>query len=279
MGWVRQSGGQPNRKHPWVIYNRIVALPKLGQCLLTAALLISASACASSPADDRRPMVAIVTPPDGAHYAAGRSIPFTIAAAGSRGIVRIELLMDDRIVATQANPQQSPTFSTRIEHTPQRQGRLLFSAVAVDSAGVASEPFPVSLVVGDPPALSALPPIVATPVIGPGGCVLAAAFLEDLTIPDGTVIAGGTTFTKTWRMRNTSGCDWGEGYTIAFFSDTPMHPTGSEPISPTPSNAVAEISVPLVAPTQAGVYTTTWRLKTPTGQFFGNRVFAVIRVP
>jgi len=247
--------------------------------LLTAALLISASACASSPADDRRPMVAIVTPPDGAHYAAGRSIPFTIAAAGSRGIVRIELLMDDRIVATQANPQQSPTFSTRIEHTPQRQGRLLFSAVAVDSAGVASEPFPVSLVVGDPPALSALPPIVATPVIGPGGCVLAAAFLEDLTIPDGTVIAGGTTFTKTWRMRNTSGCDWGEGYTIAFFSDTPMHPTGSEPISPTPSNAVAEISVPLVAPTQAGVYTTTWRLKTPTGQFFGNRVFAVIRVP
>ena len=256
-----------------------MALRKLGQCLLAAAFLIGASACANSPADDRKPMVAIVTPPDGARYAVGEAVPFTIAAAGSRGIVRIELLVEDRIVATQANPQQSLTFSTRIEHTPERQGRLLFSAVAVDAAGVASEPFSVSLVIGEEPALTGLPPIITTPVTGPGGCILTAAFLEDVTIPDGTVVAAGTTFTKTWRMRNTSGCDWGEGYTIAFFSDTPMHPTGSEPIRPTPSNAVVEISVPLVAPTQAGIYTTTWRLKDPNGQFFGNRVFAVIRVP
>jgi len=58
-----------------------------------------------------------------------------------------------------------------------------------------------------------------------------------------------------------------------------MHPTGSEPVRPTPSNAIVEISVPLTAPSQPGVYTTTWRLKDPAGRFFGHRVFAVIRVP
>jgi len=50
-------------------------------------------------------------------------------------------------------------------------------------------------------------------------------------------------------------------------------------VRPTPSNAIVEISVPLTAPSQPGVYTTTWRLKDPAGRFFGHRVFAVIRVP
>ncbi len=224
-------------------------------------------------------MVAIVTPPDGARYEPGESIPLTVAAAASRNVLRIEITAGDRIVATQVNPEPSPTFSTRIEYTPQTLGRLQLSAVAVDATGVASEPYTITLIIGEEPTPIPLPPIEVTPVTGPGGCVLAATFVEDVSIPDGTAIAAGTTFTKTWRIRNTSGCDWGEGYTIAFFSDTPMHPTGSEPVRPMPSNSVADISVPLTAPAQPGIYTTTWRLKDPEGRFFGNRVFAVIRVP
>lgn len=224
-------------------------------------------------------MVAIVTPPDGARYEPGETIPFTIAAAASRNVIRVEIMLDDQIVAVQPNPEPSLTFSTRIEYTPRTQGRLQLRAVAVDAIGVASEPYTITLIVGEEPPPASLTPIETTPVAGPGGCILTAAFVEDVNIPDGTQIAAGATFTKTWRMRNTSACDWGLGYTIAFFSDTPMHPTGSEPIRPTPSNSVVDISVPLTAPVQPGIYTTTWRLKDPNGQFFGNRVFAVIRVP
>ncbi|MFN4293081.1 MAG: NBR1-Ig-like domain-containing protein [Thermoflexales bacterium] len=223
-------------------------------------------------------MVAIITPPDGARYEPGETIPLTVAAVASRNVVRVEIMLDEQIVATQPNPQPSLTFSTRIAYAPRAQGRLRLRAVAVDAAGVASEPYTLTLIVGEEtPAV--LPPIETTPVVGAGGCVLTAAFVTDVSIPDGASIAAGATFTKTWRMRNTSGCDWGEGYTIAFFSDTPMHPTGREPIRPTPSNGLVDISVPLTAPTQPGVYTTTWRLKDPNGRFFGNRVFAVIRVP
>lgn len=224
-------------------------------------------------------MVAIVTPPDGARYEPGETIPLTVAAVASRNVIRVEIMLDDQIVAVQPNPDPSLTFSTRIEYTPRARGRLQLRAVAVDATGVASEPYTITLIVGDEPTPIPLPPIETTPVIGPGGCILSAAFIEDVNIPDGTQVAAGATFTKTWRMRNTSGCDWGEGYTIAFFSDTPMHPTGSEPIRPTPSNGIVEISVPLTAPAQPGIYTTTWRLKDPAGRFFGNRVFAVIRVP
>lgn len=217
--------------------------------------------------------------PDGSRYPVGQTIQFTIAAVARRGVARVELMQGDQIVATQVNPTRSATFSTRLGYAPPREGRLTFSAVAVDVDGRLSSRFSISLLIGQEQAADALPPLITTPVVRSDGCVLGAAFVADVTIPDGTVIKAGTTFTKTWRMRNTSGCDWGEGYTIAFFSDTPMHPTGSEPVRPTPSNAIVEISVPLTAPSQPGVYTTTWRLKDPAGRFFGHRVFAVIRVP
>jgi hypothetical protein len=80
-------------------------------------------------------------------------------------------------------------------------------------------------------------------------------------------------------MKNTSSCDWGEGYTLAFLQDTPMSDAGSAPVRPTPSNANVDVSVELTAPAQAGTYTSTWRLKDPAGQFFGNVVYLVIRVP
>jgi hypothetical protein len=234
-------------------------------------------ACAPNE-EDQRPRVAIILPPDGARYPAGQAIPFTITAVARRGVVRVELLEGDQVVVTEANPTQSATFSTRVMHKPLGEGRLTFSAVAMDADGRLSDRFSISLVVGQEQAAYSPPPLITTPVVNERGCVLGAAFVADVTIPDGTVVAAGATFTKTWRMRNTSSCDWGEGYTIAFFSDTPMHPTGSEPVRPTPSNAIAEISVPLTAPTQPGVYTTTWRLKDPAGRFFGHRVFAVIQV-
>jgi len=55
-----------------------------------------------------------------------------------------------------------------------------------------------------------------------------ALFVSDVTITDGTVLAPGEAFTKTWRFQNTGTCDWDEKYTIvAVNTDTPA-PTASE---------------------------------------------------
>lgn len=239
------------------------------------ALVVGLPACAQPVPDSIKPLVAIVTPAEGARYKVGESVAITVAAAASRNVARIELSVAGRIVATAVNPERSPTFSTRIVYAPATPGRVQLSVVAVDEAGISSDPFTTFIIIGDDAA-------AATPAAAgaaPPGCVLAATFLQDVTVPDGTVINPGTPFTKTWRMKNTSSCDWGEGFTIAFVGDTPMHPTGSAPVPPTPSNAFVDISVTLIAPTQSGVYTSTWRLKDPNNQFFGNRVFVVIRVP
>jgi hypothetical protein len=267
------------------LYNRCVITRRAWIGL--AAWLLMMSACAGAPARAVKPIVAIVTPPQGAQYDPGEPINLTIAAAASANVNRIELSVNGAVVATQVNPEPAQTFSTRITWQPQAQGRTEIQVTAIDSAGNSSDPFAITVMVGAEPTPTPLPeappaaeaPAAPAQVLGPNGCVLAATFLQDVTVPDGTPINAGAPFTKTWRLKNTSACDWGEGYTIAFLQDTPMSAAGSAPVRPTPSNANVDVSVALSAPAQAGVYTSTWRLKDPAGQFFGNVVYLVIRVP
>lgn len=245
-------------------------------------MLFSVAGCGAPPAKSLKPIVSIVTPLDGARYDAGEPINFTIAAAASANVARIELSISGNVVATQVNPKASQTFSSRLTFTPQTEGRITFSVVAYDSKGASSEPFAMTVLYGTPPTAvptATFEPISpAGPVTGQNGCELSASFLQDINVPDGTQFERGAGFTKTWRMKNTSSCDWGEGYTIAWLSDTPMSAAGSAPVRPTPSNANVDIEVTLTAPAEPGVYTSTWRLKDPAGQFFGNRVFVVITV-
>jgi hypothetical protein len=241
--------------------------------------------CTNATPKNLKPMVTVVTPVDGARYEPGETVNLTIAAAASQNVARVELSRDGSVVATQVNPRPSPTFSTRIAYIPPGQGRIQLEVIAVDGAGASSDPFRVVLQIGDDPTPTPAPTpaseVVVTPagVIGPNGCLLLASFLQDVNVPDGAEIQRGATFDKTWRMKNTSSCDWGEGYTLAYDSDTPLGAQGSAPVRPTPSNAMVDITVPMIAPNEPGVYTSTWRMKDPTGQPFGNRVFVVIRVP
>src|SRR5512147_319374 len=68
------------------------------------------------------------------------------------------------------------------------------------------------------PESSATPAGPQTPTIDPSrptnapDCTNSAAFVTDVTIPDNTNVAGGTTFTKTWRVSNTGTCVWGADY-------------------------------------------------------------------
>ncbi|MCS6773445.1 MAG: NBR1-Ig-like domain-containing protein, partial [Thermoflexales bacterium] len=210
--------------------------------------------------------------------AAGEPVLFTVSAAASAGVARIEIQLDGVSVATRTFDPSERTLTTQIPYQPQVQGRLAFQVVAVDARGVSSAPFNLSVIYGQIPTPTPNPAVVTTIVVGAGGCRQAAVFLQDVTVPDGTAFRAGTPFTKTWRMRNASSCDWGFGYTLVHESDSLFSPVSRVPVSPTPSNANVDISVPMVAPAQPGIYTSTWRLQDPQGQWFGNRVFVVIRV-
>lgn len=105
-------------------------------------------------------------------------------------------------------------------------------------------------------------------------------FEKDITIPDGTSIQAGASFLKTWRMRNTGTTTWTKDYKLCFQAGVQMGNIGSvaSPSTVEPGQTV-DISVNLTAPLTPGEHKTTWRLKNPTGEWFGNFFYALIKVP
>ena len=91
-------------------------------------------------------------------------------------------------------------------------------------------------------------------VTAPANCKDQAVLLEDVTIPDGTEMQPGETFTKTWKLQNTGTCPW-SGYTLVFADGERMEAPDSTAVPQTLASKTVEISVDLVAPETDGDYT------------------------
>lgn len=96
------------------------------------------------------------------------------------------------------------------------------------------------------------------------------SFVKDVTIPDGTVIAAGSKFTKTWEIKNVGTCTWGPTYTVVFFGGEQMAAQSSytfttENVEPGEN---VEISIEMTAPTKTGTFTGYWILRNALGQNF-----------
>jgi hypothetical protein len=97
-----------------------------------------------------------------------------------------------------------------------------------------------------------------------------AAFIEDVTVPDGTEFSAGANFGKTWRLQNTGSCTWTTAYQLVF--DHGDHMSGPDSINLTSTvypGQTIDISAQMRAPSNAGTYTGYWRLEAPDGTFFG----------
>jgi len=110
---------------------------------------------------------------------------------------------------------------------------------------------------------------------------LVARFAKDVTVEDGTQIPPNTSFVKTWRIRN-EGIAWPAGCLLRFVGKHSDDMGGPEFVAVegviAPEQEV-EISVPLVAPNKPGRYTGYWKMSTPDGRKFGQRVWVSIVVP
>ena len=89
--------------------------------------------------------------------------------------------------------------------------------------------------------------------------------IEDVTVPDNTVMTKGQQFTKTWRLLNNGKCDW-SGYTIAFFAGDRLGSPDAVPIQDTPAGKAVDVSVNLTAPSADGSYTGFYVLKNDKGE-------------
>jgi hypothetical protein len=116
----------------------------------------------------------------------------------------------------------------------------------------------------------------ATPV--PGGADN-ASFVKDITIPDNTVIAPGGKFTKTWQFLNSGTSNWTKDYELVWVSDQQLGAITSVKLPvDVPAGQMVDISAELTAPATDGTYKSYWRMRSPSGQYFGDAVYVQIKV-
>jgi hypothetical protein len=124
---------------------------------------------------------------------------------------------------------------------------------------------------------TAVPPTQTPTGTGPNGCILSAQFVADVTIPDGTVLAPGSAFVKTWRVKNTGTCEW-VNYKLIFAAGEQMGGPASVGVNTTPAGGTVDVSVNLVAPTTPGEHKSGWRFQATNSSVFGN-LYVIINVP
>ncbi len=120
------------------------------------------------------------------------------------------------------------------------------------------------------PLPTVLPPAAAsTPTPTPIPCRFEAALVDE-TIPDGSLLAPGETFTKTWTLKNVGDCPWEPGFALVFERGSRMSGAPRIQLGQTvqPGESVS-FSVDLAAPQQTGEHTGYWRLQTKEDETFG----------
>lgn len=140
------------------------------------------------------------------------------------------------------------------------------------SVGPTTQPVVTNTLAPSATPLPTATPIPPLPTVTTMPCDI-AAFVRDVTIPDGTVFFPNTVFTKTWEIKNVGSCTWNSNYALVFHTGNIFGAPASKPLmepgqAVTPNQTI-KISVQMTAPGSLGKFESYWRLKNPAGEFFG----------
>ncbi|MFW6136098.1 MAG: NBR1-Ig-like domain-containing protein, partial [Chloroflexota bacterium] len=112
----------------------------------------------------------------------------------------------------------------------------------------------------------------------PTPCLPDAAFVQDVAVPDGAEFLPGESFTKVWRMRSSGCAPWESGTRFVFVSGDRMAAPDGVAVPDTSVGDTADIAVEMRAPDSPGTYQGNWRMESPDGALFGDRVYVKIAV-
>ncbi|KAK4427087.1 protein JOKA2 [Sesamum alatum] len=111
---------------------------------------------------------------------------------------------------------------------------------------------------------------------------LDSRFIQDVNVMDGTVMAPLTPFTKIWRMRNNGTAVWPQKTQLVWIGGDKLSNALSVeveiPAAGLPIDHELDVAVDFVSPGLPGRYISYWRMASPSGQKFGQRVWVLIQV-
>jgi hypothetical protein len=194
----------------------------------------------------------------------------------------ISLLIGISILGASCGPREEPTptvdpqmVMTEVAQTVMAE--LTQTALLTPSPTATMPPTATPL----PLPTQALPP---APTASSGGTGLAptlpaaspdnATWIEDITVPDDTLFAKNSKFTKTWKIENSGTTTWNSSYALIYLDGTPIpENTVISIVNDVKPKVQVELSVVMQAPSSDGTYTVYFRMMNDKGQLFGDVLY------
>lgn len=125
-------------------------------------------------------------------------------------------------------------------------------------------------------------PATPTPLSIPTpSCTNNLTYIEDLTIPDGTVVQPGEAMDKRWLVSNTGTCNWDDQYRLKRIAGPDLGLAAEQSLFPARSGTQASIRLLFISPDEPGAQRSAWQAYSPEGDSFGDPVFidVVVQLP
>lgn len=103
-------------------------------------------------------------------------------------------------------------------------------------------------------------------------------FVADVTIEDGSTMTPQQQFVKIWRMRNEGTVAWPENTRLSYVGGDKLSAAEAVPVPVVEPGSEVDIAVDMTAPSLPGRYVGYYRLLTPDGTRFGQRVWVDVVV-
>jgi len=112
--------------------------------------------------------------------------------------------------------------------------------------------------------------IIPTATLNPADCINNLTFVEDLTVPDGTFMAYGSTIDKQWIVQNSGTRNWNSEYRLRYIGGAQLGAPDEVALYPAKSGTQATIQITFTAPFTDGEYASAWQAFDPNGLAFGD---------
>ena len=174
------------------------------------------------------------------------------------------------LTACSGNQLQTDSPGVSATESPGPESSEAAGESGVTQASVSTQTLPPMETWTPVPTLAHTRPLIQTPTAETPCNQAAAGHPIDITIPDGTVMDPGETFSKTWRLENVGSCTWTTLYAVTYFSGNGMsaHQVNYLPDKVEPGEVI-DVTVDMEAPMTVGTYQSNWMLSDAAGELFG----------
>lgn len=256
----------------------MIGFVKSIKILFLGIVFISLSACSLG-------QTTVSTPPVTATNIDVFSVMTSAAATAFVELTQIAGNASETVAPTNTLTPEPPTDIPDIQaSTPTTDPSGLVSPTSTETAGglpIVETSVPDVGGVATSTLSPSLTPLVPVATTVPSVTCYKSKFIEDVTIPDGTVMKKSEKFRKVWRIQNTGTCKWDQGFGLTVWIDPGL---GGAPIyfsnndQAVKPGGIVDLGIDMIAPSVAGDYVGHWMMISDQGFTFGEDFTVFIKV-